>query len=251
MKRKLVSVLVCIFICVLIIISATACEKSPANSADIPEGLTKLTIITVDGDSMLLAGDTEVYTLPADGIEIFSDGELLTSESLKPGMVVGLDLGNVQETFPARPSSKEVYILEEGKSIAPLIIQVFDDLRTGDNAVAENTEYIGFDLSKATGLSEGEKSAIMYAFSTKCGYGMNYVGGTFEELCDAGYIDKENLYWENGVLYSFSVISLGDHSVSFNAEEWRSGLGAEMFTDCNGIWTSSGWTYKVGALAVA
>ena len=88
---------------------------------------------------------------------------------------------------------------------------------------------------------------------------------------DSGYIDGEALFWKDGCLFSvketqdenpvtFNLPSFGpgdempDYSgVRFDAEKWRSGLGAYFFTDCTAVRNGGGqWgDYTVGAEAIA
>ena len=94
--------------------------------------------------------------------------------------------------------------------------------------------------------------------------------GTYQDFVDGGYIDGENLYWEDGCLFSiketqdedpvvFSLPSMvpgeemPDYSgVRFDAEKWTSGIGAYMFVDCTVRQNADGtWTYEVGAEAIA
>ena len=58
------------------------------------------------------------------------------------------------------------------------------------------------DLSGFTGLTEGEKAAVAYAFGME--HDILPVMGTWEELAEQGYIDRENLYWEDGCLFSIT-----------------------------------------------
>ena len=89
------------------------------------------------------------------------------------------------------------------------------------------------------------------------------VTGTYEELVDQGYITGEPLgdgstefmEWENGIL--FSITANEDHAgesyslpiLFFNADKWRTSLGAYSFHDCSCLWPEFGsWsTYSVGS----
>ena len=81
-----------------------------------------------------------------------------------------------------------------------------------------------------------------------------------QELADQGYIDRENLYWEDGVLFSITekaepvyFMPEGMAAVTFDAEKWRSGLGAYFFCDCTSFQTAAGhWDgYSVGSEAIS
>ena len=64
-----------------------------------------------------------------------------------------------------------------------------------------------------------------------------------------GYADSLALYyWEEGVLFSVS----GCARDGFNAQKWRSGLGAYFFQDCTAVQADDGtWTYAVGSEAIS
>ena len=101
------------------------------------------------------------------------------------------------------------------------------------------------DLSGFTGLTEGEKAAVAYAFGME--HDILPVMGTWEELAEQGYIDRENLYWEDGCLFSIT-----GETGKFDAQKWRSGLGAYFFLDCTASMEQDGtWTYTVGGEAIA
>lgn len=82
--------------------------------------------------------------------------------------------------------------------------------------------------------------------------GLDYVTGTWEELCDQGYIDKENLYWDNGVFLSIELTEEGARKFTFTAEKWRGGLGAIFYTGCAAKPGRSGqWSYEPGGFAIS
>ena len=89
--------------------------------------------------------------------------------------------------------------------------------------------------------------------------GKEPISGTFETLCDEGYIDRDNLYWENGCLLSIHEEGfLTDEEedpdkVTFRAQKWRSGLGAIMYTSCTAERDKSGhWgEFAPGGFAIA
>ena len=123
------------------------------------------------------------------------------------------------------------------------------------------------DLSE-TSLPESERAAVAYAFGMD--HGLMPVEGTYQELVDQGYIDGEELFWENGCLFSiretqdedpvaFSLPSFGPgdempdyNGVRFDGEKWRSGTGAYFFSDCTAVSTDGHWgDYTVGAEAIS
>ena len=132
-----------------------------------------------------------------------------------------------------------------GKVNAALCVQVLADLWEVDAGLNEDITQLGVDLSGFTGLTEGEKAAVAYAFGME--HDILPVMGTWEELAEQGYIDRENLYWEDGCLFSIT-----GETGKFDAQKWRSGLGAYFFLDCTASMEQDGtWTYTVGGEAIA
>lgn len=142
---------------------------------------------------------------------------------------------------------------EEG-SLGALYLRVLEDLWAVDSALNENITMIGMDLS-ATSLTEEERTAVAQTFAAA--HGKELVEGTWQELRDGGYIDGENLCWEDGCHFSITELPLeGTYSlnvVSFDAQKWRSGLGAYFFCDCTSVQSALGvWgDYAVGSEAIA
>ena len=108
-----------------------------------------------------------------------------------------------------------------------------------------------------------EKETVMSEFASK--HDLPYIAGTWEELCEQGYIDKENLCWEDGLFLSIKTnedaewnlpaIKEGDpvpELTAFDAQKWRSGLGAYFFGQCTAQKNVDGkWSYTVGQEAIA
>lgn len=219
-----------------------------------------------------LYGGTGVYRLSLGDIPVLLDGEAADASALEDGMTVGISFnGAVGETFPARFG--EVYSVS-GWSVGTeknpggscydlcgLYLQVLDDLWQKDAGLNENISLAGLDLSAAPGgLTDSEQAAVAWRFGEI--HGVEVVTGTFDELKEQGYFtasaistpapeegeDYSRLWyqWEDGCL--FSITPNEDHegelyslpSVFFNAEKWRSPLGAYCFYDCSAGWPEFG-----------
>lgn len=76
---------------------------------------------------------------------------------------------------------------------------------------------------------------------------------SYQELTEQGYCDPYR--WEDGVLLSIAPHETEREEVfslpvlRFDAEKWRSGLGAYFFYDCTAVWPEFGsWDgYTVGS----
>ena len=126
---------------------------------------------------------------------------------------------------------------------------VIKDLWEVDSGLNSDISVIALDLTGAQNLSAGEKEALVYLAGSE--FGVQGISGTFDELCDMGYIDRDNLYFESGILITLEITDSGDGSFSFNANKWRSGLGAYFYSDCTATKGSSCWSYTVGSAAVS
>lgn len=182
-----------------------------------------------------------------------AEGNAVTAAGLRPGMVLDVVLyGSIRETWPCQISADAVQVAEQGDDLVGLYRQVINDLWEEDPGLNGGAELLGFDLSTLTNLTDGEREALEYLASCDLGLGLSYVSGTWQELCEQGYIDGENLYWENGVFLSLELTETGEDSFVFTAEKWRSGLGAIWFMDCTAARGSDGqWSYEPGVFAIS
>ena len=247
---------------------------------------TVLTCRVVDGaedGNLLLAeldeglyGGTGVYRLNVKDVPVTLDGEAAEPSVLEDGMAVDVAFnGTVLESFPAQLG--EVYSVSawsrgRGRNgggtmfdLCGLYLQVLDDLWKKDPALNGDVSQIALDLSRAPGeLTEGEKTALVHRFGEL--HGVEAFAATFEELKEQGYLTPEPLgdgapegaafvRWEDGCL--FSITPSEDHegesyslpTLFFNAEKWRSSLGAYGFYDCSAGWGQvSTWNgYQIGS----
>ena len=247
---------------------------------------TVLTCRVVDGaedGNLLLAeldeglyGGTGVYRLNVKDVPVTLDGEAAEPSVLEDGMAVDVAFnGHVLESFPAQLG--EVYSVSawsrgRGRNgggtmfdLCGLYLQVLDDLWQKDPALNGDVSQIALDLSRAPGeLTEGEKTALVHRFGEL--HGVEAFAATFEELKEQGYLTPEPLgdgapegaafvRWEDGCL--FSITPSEDHegesyslpTLFFNAEKWRSSLGAYGFYDCSAGWGQvSTWNgYQIGS----
>lgn len=218
------------------------------------------------------AGKAEPAAVP-----VRLDGEEADASVLEDGMVVDVAFnGSVLESFPAQfgeVCSLSAWTQGRGRTpagtcfdLCGLYLQVLDDLWEKDKGLNEDIAIAGLDLSRAPGeLAESEKAALAWRFGEL--HGVEVVTGTFEELREQGYFTAESLgeeapegaaflHWEDGCF--FKIEPNEDHEdevystwsvLFFNAEKWRSSLGAYTFYDCSAMWPQGGtWTgYQIGS----
>ena len=210
--------------------------------------------------TLVLAGETELYTLPLEGVTLYLNGSSMDASGIESGMSAEVwYTGGVQETYPAQFS--QVVAVSFSREADPrydlcgLYLQVLEDLWNADDGLNGGAELVSVDLSKAPdGLTAGEKAAIAYAFAQK--HGVQGLTMTFDELREEGYLTGEKLEdgstvysFTNGLLFTVTPEETQDNgaSVCFSAGKWRSPLGAYFFTKCTASRGEGGWEYTVGA----
>lgn len=263
-KKRLLTVLGCA--CLAVLSACGVGGESPELQPPAAEPGQTITcrVIAVEDGQLLLAQLGEetsgVYRLNVDGLPIRNEsGETAKPEILQAGQVVDIAYdGSVLETYPAQLANPAgVSVCAQGfDNLAGLYLQVLEDLWSIDEGLNGESIYLGLDLSRAPGgLTEAEKAAIGWRFAEL--HGKTLVTGTYGELVEQGYIDGENLCWEDGVLFTIGAEekdgALGLSTIQFDAEKWRGGLGAYFFTDCTAVQSQSGgWDeYTVGSEAIA
>lgn len=234
--------------------------------------------IAEDG-SLLLAelddggpyGGTGVFRIEnPDTAQISLDGQPISAFGLQDGMDVEIVYnGLVQETFPAQlPTVYKIKAETAGGTcfdLCGLYLQVLDDLWQKDSGLNENITQLALDLSAVPGgLTESEQAALVWRFGEL--HGVEAFAATYEELVADGYItnpspEEDGPFWEwkDGCL--FSIKANENHAgeffslpvVFFDAEKWRSSLGAYCFYDCSAMWAQTGtWNgYTIGSEMIA
>lgn len=232
--------------------AAAAGPETPGTAAVEPEGGALLagTVIDVSDGSLLLAGegdDDGLYRLSLDGVPVEPGGAEALCVGKRAEVTFG---GTVAECFPGIPGGVTRVRAVDG-DLSPFVLyrQVLFDLMETDEGLNGGARYLGVDLSGAANLTGGEKLALQYLLEQR--YGLSVVPGTFDELCEQGYIDRDALYWEDGVLLRIALVEDGTDTFRFDAEKWRSGLGAIYWTDCTAARGADGWTYEVGGFAIS
>lgn len=249
----------------------------PPEGADTDElidsGAAELKLRVVDGaesGTLVLAGKRagDVYTLVlTDEIPLYLDGERIQSADVEDGMTACVRFtGGIQETFPARPGGVAdiSFAREVGESgvydLCGLYLRVLEDLWEKDSGLNADAALISVDLSGAPkGLTDGEKEAIAWVFASL--HGAESLSLSYEELKAQGYLVEDKMengnslwHFENGLLFTISSSDedAGNTTVPlvcFNAEKWRTPLGAYALNACIATCTEDGrWNgYSIGA----
>lgn len=260
--------------------AADPADSAPSLAVDEEATVTLFRVVDGAGEGDLLLAKlcrcigADVYRLPVGDIPVTLDGAAAEPSALEDGMVVEVSHdGTTLETYPAQFG--QVYQIA-GYSIGSeknpagtcydlcgLYLQVLDDLWKKDPGLNDGIATAGLDLSQAPGgLAESEKAALAWRFGEM--HGVEVVQGTFDELKEQGYFTASSIstpapedgedsplwyQWEDGCL--FSIKPNENHTeemyalptLFFDAEKWRSPLGAYCFYDCSAVWPEVGsWT---------
>ncbi len=243
---------ICILLACLLLSLLTACgqgQTDPAAGTDkLPEGAVTLTcrVVREDDGALLLAqldgGAADVYTASFRGAAV-EEGDLVDVTFS----------GDILESYPAQLGQLlRLTVRPEGfDDLCECYLEVLDDLLEEDEGLRHGVIQLGLDLSQ-TRLTPAERSAVAVALGGETD--LPVVEGTWRELADQGYIDEEALCWEDGLFLSIKETeTTAENAVAFDAQAWRSGLGAIFFCDCTATRSANGhWSdYRVGAFAVS
>lgn len=261
-----------LLVCLLCLMLLSACggrsdDDVPVPPAD-PDTLTLRVVVSGEEAGDLLLADaaetgTGVYTLSPTSLP----------DALCAGQLVRVRYASIAETYPAQLQGVSAVEVVEGgfDDRCALYLQVLEDLWNTDTGLNGGVEVMGVDLSQ-TSLNPAERSAVVWAFAGK--HGAEAVEGTFDELLADGYLTATPMdasgsgaeqgspdhcfyEWENGCFFSIAEQPMeGSYSltpVTFDAQKWRSSLGAYFFCDCTAVQSAPGeWSgYSVGAEAIS
>lgn len=252
----------------------------------------RLVDIFDDQETLLLAGDGVYLTgtkvpvigdveLPAGAkwptvdVPVYLDGKEADASVLERGMTLDIEHGGVM--LPEDPAwfgqVAAIHAYSRGTQENPmgtyydlcgLYLRVLDDLWEKDAGLNGDAVFTSVDLSEAPGdLTDAEKAAVAYAFSVR--HGTLSLRLTYDELLEGGYLaevtpegaEHPAYMWEDGVLFRIRASEdSGSYSLSiihFNAEKWRSPLGAYFLSDCTAAWPENGtWeSYSIGSEAIS
>lgn len=263
MKRYLTVVLLAL----AMVCSLSACSNNAVtNGGDEPTGnndnlegeVYHGKIVAVDGDMVMLvnadatANSADILRNSLAGLALTdSEGNPMELAALAPGMLVDIAFsGQIMETYPAQlDNPTAVKVVGQEADLVGFYLGVLNDLYDIDPGLNSDISILGFDLTELDNLSAAEKSALVWLMGEE--KGLETVTGTFDELAAGGYIDKENLYFANGILFSIDTDDIEENSFKFDAEKWRGGLGAYFFEDCTATKSNNTWSYTVGAEAIS
>ena len=205
-----------------------------------------------DGIISIAGNSGEFIRLELNGLELVGEGDEVVSVSdITEGTLVEIEYsGMIMETYPGKLYEPETLrVVGREDSVTGLYKNVFNDLYNTDPALNSDILMIAFDFTNVENMDDAEKEIFCWEISEE--YGLEVVESTFDELCDEGYIDSENLYFEDGILVTLSDSEIDNGSFEFDIDKWRSGVGAYFLNNCVAEKSEDGWSYKVGSMAIS
>ena len=257
MKRQLISLTLLLSLALLSACGRPTSPTAQGTPPSLPQGKVSMTCRVVaeeDGFLTLAKVDgsaSDVYTLSLGTTPVGYEDPTVTE--IEEGALIELHYnGNIQETFPAQLGDvASVLVRAEGfDDLCDLYLDVLEDLWEKDEGLNTKVIQLGLDLSQ-TSLSPAEKGAVAVVIGSQMGLPVHT--GTWEELVEQGYIDREELIWKDGLFLEIKESEAKDGMVTFTAQKWRSGLGAYFFCDCVSTRDQSGhWKdYTIGEEAIS
>ena len=237
-------------------------------------------IIQEQPENLLLAktdgNSADVYTLSLRDAELTLDGNAFDRnepgayqsfpDGTLTGALVEVAYDLVLETYPGQLAEvTAVNIRSDGfDDRCALYLRVLNDLWAVDEGLNSDITMLSVDLSQ-TGLSDSEQAAVAWAFGGEHGISQ-VLSLNYEQLAAEGYLsdtapEVDGIpHWKDGCLFTITEQETGDNelngarnTVTFDAQKWRSALGAYFFTDCTASRDAQGhWgDYTVGAAAIS
>jgi len=288
MRKRSLLFGVCLSLCLLAGCAGSTEPSSkpvvPPESDLLPAGKTGESIVIEDGlpwfmtlrivsgaetGELVLAENSEtgsgVYTLSTRSLS----RKDLPKDPLQDGQLINVYYESFTESWPMNFGGVSAIEIVDSSfnNRAAIYLQVLEDLWDKDSGLNDGVEIIGVDLSQ-TSLTPAEQSAVAWVFAGN--RGTDLVEGSLEELIAQGYITAVPLsstgsgvdlndpkyywyHWENGCHFSITEQPMeGTYSlvpVTFDAQKWRSSLGAYFFCDCTSVQSALGkWSdYTIGS----
>lgn len=238
--------------------SAPASAPAPSVSQTEEQGMYRIADGAESG-SLLLARQGEqggLYRLNAADVSVTLDGNEASAADLRDGMLVTVYYtGGVQEIYPAlfsQPNRLEA-VSEGADDRVGFALQALEDLWSEDTALNENIEQISVHIDEKLVPSAAERAAVAWRFA-ELHQIMDPLTCSWQELCEQGYVNEEELSWEKGCYFELMAAENGGtgETLRFNAQKWRGGLAAIFYDGCTGQKNADGsWTYQRGTFAIA
>ena len=248
MKKYVLSLL----LLAALLLAATGCGAAPAPEA--PAGSYSGKIVQITDTTLLLASDesdTDLCTVGLAELTLTDEADTaISATDLACGMSVAVTYdGSISESYPAQLSgASALTILQRESDLVGLYRTVIDDLYAVDPGLNHQVSLLAFDLDGLQNLTRAEKSALLYL--TGSALGLETMTATYDSLAEDGYLDADGRFTD-GLLFTITDTPIKGSRFTFDAQKWRSGLGAYYFLECIAREKDGLWSYTIGNEAIS
>ncbi len=138
----------------------------------------------------------------------------------------------------------------DASSIINAYMDIIDMLYTEDTALNDDISILAIDTSTMCNITSYEKSCLIARLEQF--YGLEVIDDTFDNLCQNGFIKKDELYFPNGIFIQIEDTPLDTNSsFNFNASKWRSGLGAVGYNNASIMFEHDTWLITTNEMWVS
>lgn len=183
-------------------------------------------LITPDKDTVEYSSSDRISVASAEAEIIDEKGNTINVDMFKPGDRIRVSYnGLIAESYPAQITADKIELVGRNYIIDGFAALI-DDVYQEDSGLNGGITMIAFDTSEWTMLTEIETEIILAIAKEK--YKLEIVEGTFDELAEQELIDKDDLYFESGILIEIKDIEINKEKgkIECSVKKWRSGLGA-------------------------
>lgn len=178
------------------------------------------------GDRLLVSPDED--SLERTSSDKISVGLSQVKEipDLKPGDRIKISYGGeILESYPAQISADKIELIGHDY-VVDGFFALIDDIYNEDIGLNHDISMIAIDTRNLDMLSETEIEIILSMVKKE--YNFEVIQGSFDELAEQGLIDKENLYFKDGILLEFNEVKISKDGkkITCSIKKWRSGKGA-------------------------
>lgn len=247
----------CLVLFLFFTLLATGCAPS-AQPSVLPESpAAYLGKIVQLGENTLLiaAADDQSEALVCISLADLSltdaQGAVLAPSDLACGMTVSVGFdGTIEETYPLQLSGvSSLTVLSQDEDLVGFYLTVLDDLYAKDAGLNDGITQLAFDLEAVQNLTPAEKSALIWLAGSH--FQMDTYAATYQDLQADGTVTDAEPSFTDGLLITLSAEALQNGRFTFEAQKWRSPLGAYYFTSCIAQKHDGAWTYTIGAEAIS
>lgn len=198
-------------------------------------------LITPGEDSNEARSSDKISVHFSDAVLVDESGATIQPEELLVGDILVISYnGVIAESYPAQITASKIEKVDHNNLIEGYL-SLIDDIYQEDNGLNSDIKTIALDTTGWINLTDIEKEIIFTKLKET--YGLDIIEGTFEELSEQGIIDKENLYFPDGILIEISELTYDENKevITCAISKWRSGLGAIGASEVTAVLKDNKW----------